>query len=153
MKHRRLLPMFIVRATLVIILSLLQPSALQADSCLPEFLALDVLQPMKIGEAFSHRLKSHKVGGIFLTDFAMDGVFEDKKINITFQFKAGTLGLPYNIYMVLVATETEVLAWHDYTIGCTEHGKSIFHGQTLTLPSIKNIKLDTLNLRLIVWGR
>jgi hypothetical protein len=131
----------------------------QADaatgSCFPEFMSLDIVQPLKIGESFSHYLMSHKVSGLFETDFAFDGQFSAGLIDLKIASKRGPpLGLFYNVYAILVATEKTVLAWHDFTAGCTAGNiPSVARGIPFDLPSIKNIEGDAINLRLMIWGR
>lgn len=134
----------------------MSPVEAKAKTCLPDFVALDVVQPLTKGGAFSFFLKSHNVSGVFESDFAVDGTFHDGNIELTFQFKRGPeLGLPYNIYLVLVATESSVLAWHDFTKGCDDGALvvSVFRGQKFKLPLIKNIAETSLNLRLLIFGR
>ena len=133
------------------------PATAPASSCLPEFVALDVVQPLAAGDTFSHYLKSHKTDGVFESDFAIEGSFQGGSIDLSFRFTRGPdLGLPYNLYLVLAATEKEVVAWHDFTAGCSDEKgqvQSVFRGHTFRLPAIKNAGDGPLNLRLLVWGR
>lgn len=128
----------------------------QADTCLPDFVSLDVIETVKIGTArsFSHPLKSKNVSGIFVTRVVLEGKFNGQNLDLAVRFPADGVSLPYNVYLFLAGTEKEMLVWEDLTRGCTAHGISIFPGESASLQTIKpRPNAGTLNLHLILWGR
>lgn len=127
-----------------------------ADTCLPEFTALDVIETVNAGSArtFTHPLKSKNVGGIFLTRVVLTGEFDGQRLSLTVRFPADGVSLPYNVYLLVVGTEQDMLRWQDLTRGCKAPGASIFPGQSVNLDAIKfQPDAGTANLHLILWGR
>jgi hypothetical protein len=126
------------------------------STCLPEFAALDVIELLKTNapRTFTHRLKSKNVDGIFLSKASLTGRFNGvDQLDLEFRFDTNGVGLPYNIYAVLVASPEEAFAWHDLTKGCTGAGASIFPGGSFKLPVTKLSRSLEINLHLLVWGR
>jgi hypothetical protein len=126
-----------------------------ASACLPEFTALDVFESYDGGQprTFSHYLKSQNVGGIFTTRAALVGSFSGEILELKVRYDIEGLALPYNVYVVLVATPHDVLSWQDLTAGCIGPGKSVFPGGQLSLQSVKGLTKSQYRLHLIVWGR
>lgn len=127
-----------------------------ADSCLPEFTSLDVIERLQAGSArnFQHPLKSKNVSGTFETRAVLEGKFDGQRLNLTVRFPANGVSLPYNIYLLAAGTEKQMVSWQDLTNGCTAPGGSVFPGQAFTLDAIKlPADAGSMNLHLILWGR
>jgi hypothetical protein len=128
---------------------------LSAETCLPGFSSLDVIEVVETGSShsFSHQLKAANRSGIFLSRATLNGEFEGQELKLSFHFDFDGVSLPYNIFALLVASETEVLAWHDFTRGCYSPPPSIFPGQSYNkTPAIRINNPGKFNLHIIVWG-
>ena len=125
----------------------------KADTCFPPFTSLDVFQAVnKDNPQFSHRLKSRNLQGLFVTRATLEGKLNERKLELAFHFRADGVSLPYNIFAVLVATDSQPLAWHDLTKGCTGLPGSIFPGQSVKIPPV-TLPSDPVDLHIVVWGR
>jgi hypothetical protein len=126
-----------------------------AESCLPDWTSLDVIESISPGlpSAFSLRLRSRNLSGDFLTQATLEAGFDGSILNLGFRFEMEGVSLPYNIYALLAAAPDAALAWHDLTNGCSGPGASIFPKGKYDLPHLKISREKPFDLHVIVWGR
>jgi hypothetical protein len=125
-------------------------------SCFPDYIALDVIEAFEPGapRGFSHFLRSENTDGVFLTKAKLAGDFDgDKTIDFAINFETDEVGLPYNLFAMLVTKEIEVTVWLDFTQGCTGLPLSIFPGHSSALTKAKLPRREAVSLHMLVWGR
>jgi|GEM_PF-1673281 hypothetical protein len=127
-------------------------------SCLPAATSLQAFDAnaAKPSEKKIYPLTSLKWDQVRETPVQAEVFYNQEKggLEISIFFKdPEAMSLPYNLYAVLVTTESGRVIWRDFTDACKEPGLSFFPGRRLQLePFVLKLQPQE-SYRVMIWGR
>lgn len=126
-------------------------------SCLPDFNSLQVLETVDLAgsKTFSYPLKSENANGLFNTRVFLSGTLSNRTLNLKAHFDETFDGvsLPYNLFVVVIIQDGQVVQYIDFTDACNDPGISFFPGQAVSLTPVALEGEGSTRLQIAVWGR